>query len=69
MSALAYLLPQDEDLILIIKYCQGLERDSWEWILKMCWLYEPSPDAAAAVIAGATAVLSAWLLRWFTGGR
>lgn len=62
------IVPQNEDLILIIKYCQGLEPWSWEWVWRSCWMY--SADAANAVAAGLSAVgamLSHAALRWFVG--
>lgn len=74
ISALALLLvPQSEDLIYIIKVCRELDRNSWEWLLNWCWLYEGmSPamqDGVAFVVSSGLALLSAKVLRWFAGRR
>lgn len=73
MTLLALLVPQQDDLILIIKFCQGVDRDSWAWWFHMCWLYEGlSPagqDMVAAGVSAGMALGAAKLLRWFAGRR
>lgn len=68
MTVFALLVPQDPEAILIIKFCKGLEPGSWEWLLKMCFMYQDA-DYVAAGLSAVTALLAARALRWFVGAR
>ena len=73
VTLFAMLAPQSEDLVLIIKFCRDVDRDSWAWWYHMCWLYEGLSPTASNTLAGGlstlTAIGAAKILRWVTGRR
>jgi hypothetical protein len=70
LAVVALMVPQQEDLILVIKVCRDADPDSWTWWLNMCWLYSSGvASAAPAVISSGLALAAAKLVRWFAGRR
>ena len=63
IAIVAVLLSPQNDLLLLV--CKGLDRDSWEWWLKGCFIFDP----AAWVVAGLLAIGAAKVLSWLNGAR
>lgn len=56
------IAPKGDDLLYIV--CQGLERGSWEWWLKGCYIFDP---LTAAAMSFAASTLLAGLTKWLVG--
>jgi hypothetical protein len=59
-----FALMVPDDVLLIV--CQGIEKGTWEWWLKGCWIFESSPFAAPVAL-GVTMAAVAGVQLWARG--